>query len=172
MKARKPARPEYAPGDLRRADAFQIFYLFFFISAILSPLVCGTLGQRVAWHWGFGAAGIGMLFGLGVYLSGRRWLPKASAGKAVEPSKLSRRDVKTVLVLVSLLPTMALSALGNQQIFNAYIVWGEAHYNLTFFGRALPVTWLLFGGLVDLRRRPRRCRGLLAALEAPLERAR
>ena len=121
---------------------------------IVSPLVCGTLGQRVAWHWGFGAAGIGMLLGLGMYLSGRRWLPKESARKTVEASRLSRRDVKTILVLVSLLPALALSSLGNQQVFNAYIVWGEAHYNLTAFGRAIPVTWLVsmdaFVGIASL----------------------
>ena len=65
----------YGPGDLRRADAFQIYFLGINVAVIVSPLVCGTLGQKVAWHWGFGAAGVGMLIGLAVYLSGRRWLP-------------------------------------------------------------------------------------------------
>ncbi|HEY1906524.1 MAG TPA: oligopeptide:H+ symporter, partial [Myxococcaceae bacterium] len=65
----------YGPGDLRRADAFQIYYLGINVAVIVSPLICGTLGQKVAWHWGFGAAGVGMLIGLAVYLSGRRWLP-------------------------------------------------------------------------------------------------
>ena len=66
----------YGPDDLRRADAFQIFLLAVNIAVIISPLVCGTLGQKVAWHWGFGAAGVGMVIGLLIYLSGRRWLPK------------------------------------------------------------------------------------------------
>ena len=65
----------YAPGDLRRADAFQVYYIGINVAVIIAPLICGTLGQKVAWHWGFGAAGVGMLLGLGVYLSGRRWLP-------------------------------------------------------------------------------------------------
>jgi len=56
----------YGPGDLRRADAFQIYLLGINIAVIIAPLVCGTLGQKVAWHWGFGAAGVGMLVGLTV----------------------------------------------------------------------------------------------------------
>lgn len=139
----------YAPSDLRRADAFQIYLLGINIAVIISPLVCGTLGEKVAWHWGFGAAGVGMLLGLVVYLSGRKWLPAdvkrgaaARAEKASQP-KLGLREWGTIAVLVALLPVMALSALGNQQIFNAYLVWGDANYGLSFFGQTLPVTWLI-----------------------------
>lgn len=136
----------YGPGDLRRADAFQIYYLGINVAVIVAPLVCGTLGQKVAWHWGFGAAGVGMLLGLAVYLSGRRWL-KASAPRmsTSEPRRhrLSRGDWSRVLLLIALLPVMALSELGNQQIFNSYLVWGDAHFARTFFGFEAPVTWLL-----------------------------
>jgi len=136
----------YAPGDLRRADAFQIYLLGVNIAVIISPLVCGTLGQKVAWHWGFGAAGVGMLIGLAVYLSGRRWLPadalKPRRTDAPRP-RLVRGEIKTILVLVALLPVMAMAALGNQEIFNAYLVWGDAHYNLVFAGQTMPVTWLI-----------------------------
>src|SRR6185369_1110626 len=65
----------YAPGDQRRASAFQIFMLAVQLAVILAPIVCGTLGEKVAWHWGFGAAGVGMVIGLFVYLAGRRYLP-------------------------------------------------------------------------------------------------
>jgi POT family proton-dependent oligopeptide transporter len=136
----------YGPEDLRRADAFQIFLLGVNVAVIIAPLVCGTLGQKVAWHWGFGAAGVGMLIGLTVYLSGRRWLPteRHIRGSVRVPApKLSLADIKTVVVLVAILPAMAVAALGNQEIFNAYLVWGDAHYNLVFFGRSMPVTWLI-----------------------------
>ena len=138
----------YGPGDLRRADAFQIYLLGIQIAVIISPLVCGTLGQKVAWHWGFGAAGVGMLLGLAVYLSGRRWLPpetsrvRTVSAKAVRV-KLTRADWITIVLLTSLLPFLALSAVGNQEIFNAYLVWGDANYALRFFGQTLPVTWLI-----------------------------
>ena len=137
----------YGPDDLRRADAFQIYLLGIQIAVIISPLVCGTLGQTVAWHWGFGAAGVGMLIGLTVYLSGRKYLPvEAPRGKTASRAdrpNLTGRDWVTILLLVLLLPVMALCSLGNQEIFNAYLVWGDANYNLTFFGQTMPVTWLL-----------------------------
>jgi POT family proton-dependent oligopeptide transporter len=141
----------YAPGDLRRADAFQIFLLAVNIAVIISPLVCGTLGQKVAWHWGFGAAGVGMLIGLGVYLYGRRWLPaeaapRGRAGRAVEAPvhpPLMPGDGKKIAVLVLLLPLLVLAALGNQQIFNSYLVWGDANYDLVLMGWTMPVTWLI-----------------------------
>jgi POT family proton-dependent oligopeptide transporter len=64
----------YGPNDLRRAMAFQIFYIFINVSVIAAPLISGTLGQKVGWHYGFGCAGVVMVFGLILYLSGRRYL--------------------------------------------------------------------------------------------------
>src|SRR2546427_2944232 len=65
----------YATGDNRRADAFQIYYIFINAGVIAAPLIAGTLGEVYGWHYGFGAAGVGMLIGLTIYLTGRRWLP-------------------------------------------------------------------------------------------------
>src|SRR5579871_6893347 len=65
----------YAPGDPRRDRAYSIFYVGINVGAFLAPLVCGTLGERAGWHYGFGAAGIGMLIGLAIYLIGTRHLP-------------------------------------------------------------------------------------------------
>ena len=65
----------YGPGDNRTADAFQIYYLGISFGAFFAPLVCSSLADNVAWHWGFGAAGVGMLIGLIVYRMGRRHLP-------------------------------------------------------------------------------------------------
>jgi proton-dependent oligopeptide transporter, POT family len=55
----------YGPEDLRRADAFQIFYLGINAGVIISPLIVGTLGEKVGWHYGFAAAGFGMRSGRG-----------------------------------------------------------------------------------------------------------
>lgn len=59
----------YQPGDTRRDGAFTIFYMGINLGAFFSPLVCGTLGERVGWHWGFGSAGVGMGLGLLVFLA-------------------------------------------------------------------------------------------------------
>jgi POT family proton-dependent oligopeptide transporter len=138
----------YAPGDLRRADAFQIYTLAIQIAVIVSPIVCGFLGQKIAWHFGFGAAGIGMLIGLAVYLSGLRWLPAEPApvhkGGIVEPRpKLAPGEGKRIGMLVLLIPVLALASVGNQQIFAAYELWGDAHYQLTFFSWTIPSSFLI-----------------------------
>src|SRR4249919_3520487 len=76
----------YTQNDLRRAMAFQIFYIFINVSVIAAPLVSGTLGQKVGWHYGFGCAGIVMVFGLFIYLAGRKSLP-ADLEVAAKPQK-------------------------------------------------------------------------------------
>lgn len=65
----------YKQGDPRRDGAFTIFYMGVNLGAFFSPLVCGTLGQKYGWHYGFGAAGIGMLVGIAIYHSFRHLLP-------------------------------------------------------------------------------------------------
>jgi proton-dependent oligopeptide transporter, POT family len=68
----------YRPGDARRDSAFTIFYMGINVGAAAGPWICGGLAQsdRFGWHWGFAAAGVGMLLGLAVYLWGReRYLP-------------------------------------------------------------------------------------------------
>ena len=69
----------YAPGDPRRDRAFSIFYVGINLGAFLAPLVCGTLGEELGWHYGFTAAGVGMTLGLAIYLLRRA---SAAAGRA------------------------------------------------------------------------------------------
>jgi POT family proton-dependent oligopeptide transporter len=137
----------YGPEDLRRGTAFQTFFLGIQIAVIVAPIVTGFLGEKVAWHYGFGAAGVGMTIALIVYLSGRKYLPPEQLrGAAVDTApkeKLTRRDWATMAVLIALLPVLAASAIGNQEIFNAYLLWGEQNYDLVFFGESMPVSWLV-----------------------------
>ncbi len=137
----------YATGDNRRADAFQIYYLFINGGVIAAPLIAGTLGEKIGWHWGFGAAGVGMLIGLTIYLLGRKWLPPDSpvVRKSERAAKipLSHREKMGIIALLALLPVLTIAVIGNQQIFNAYLVWAERNANLVFFGRKMPTTWLI-----------------------------
>jgi len=136
----------YAPGDKRRASAFQIFMLAVQIAVILAPIVCGTLGEKVAWHWGFGAAGVGMLIGLVVYLSGRRWLPpeppRERGGVTVARPPMSGADKARFGLLLALIPVLTLSIVGNQQYNNAFPLWSQKYMDLVLFGWQVPVTWL------------------------------
>lgn len=67
----------YPEGGARRDAGFSIFYMGINVGAFLGPLICGYLGERVNWHWGFAAAGIGMVFGLIQYVLGAKHLGKA-----------------------------------------------------------------------------------------------
>ena len=135
----------YGPNDLRRAMAFQIFYIFINVSVIIAPLVSGTLGQKVGWHYGFGCAGIVMVLGLIIYLSGRRWLapeqPRRASSNAVPRAKMTRDDWMCVTYLVILIPVLAIAMLTNQQIFNAYLVWGDQRFDLRLLNNTS--SWLI-----------------------------
>jgi POT family proton-dependent oligopeptide transporter len=135
----------YGPNDLRRAMAFQIFYIFINVSVIAAPLISGTLGQKVGWHYGFGCAGVVMVFGLILYLSGRRYLaPEELKSPGEEPAQrepLTRDDWMSVLYLIILIPVLAILLLTNQQIFNAYLVWGDQQFDLTLLNNTS--TWLI-----------------------------
>jgi POT family proton-dependent oligopeptide transporter len=134
----------YAQNDLRRAMAFQIFYIFINVSVIIGPLISGTLGQKIGWHWGFGCAGVVMVLGVLIYLAGRRWLPpdaRPARADRTARDKLSRDDWMCVLYLVILIPVMAIALLTNQEIFNAYLVWGDQQFDLTLLNNTS--TWLI-----------------------------
>jgi proton-dependent oligopeptide transporter, POT family len=136
----------YAPNDLRRADAFQIYFLCINGAVIVAPLIAGTLGEVYGWHYGFGAAGVGMLISLAIYLSGRQWLPadyRTARNSAAARPPLTRAERGAVLLLILLLPVMAIGAVGNQEIFNAYLLWVPNNVDLVFFGRTMPTTWLI-----------------------------
>src|SRR6476661_7708716 len=145
----------YKPDDLRRADAFQIFYLGINAGVIISPLIVGSLGEKVGWHYGFAAAGVGMLLAIAIYLWGQKYLrasdndPRLAAGlgrngrEAAPRAKLTKRDWASVIALILLIPVMAISIVPNNQIFNAYLVWGDQQFDLVFMGNKLPTTWLV-----------------------------
>src|SRR3546814_10477465 len=90
----------YAADDPRRGRAYNVYYVGLNVGGLLAPLVCGTLGELYGWHYGFGAAGVGMFLGLVFYLAGRRYLPPepqrlAPPVAAVQGARASHRDRKS-----------------------------------------------------------------------------
>lgn len=137
----------YPPGDTRTADAFQMYYIGINAGVIISPLICGTLGEKVGWHWGFGAAGVGMVIGLCIYLSGRKYLPPdpkldTVAQPAQPKPAMSRRDWQVMILLLLLIPVLAVGSIGNQELYNAYLIWADRSYDFFLFGLRLPTTFL------------------------------
>ena len=77
----------YPPDDRRRDGAFTIFYMGINVGAFIGPLICSFLGEKIGWHWGFGAAAVGMILGLIAYLTARpRFLPGIGAAPAGKPN--------------------------------------------------------------------------------------
>ena len=74
----------YPEGGARRDAGFSIFYMGINVGALAGPLVCGTLGERVNWHLGFSAAGVGMLLGVAQYVWGWRYLGDAGLLRQAE----------------------------------------------------------------------------------------
>ncbi len=84
----------YRTGDRRRDSGFTIFYMGINVGALLGALGCGYLGEKVGWHWGFGAAAVGMIAGMIVYSIGR---PKLLKGIGLPPAKTERPPASKTL---------------------------------------------------------------------------
>src|SRR5271154_5379313 len=71
----------YKPGDSRIDRAYSIFYVGINVGAPFSPLVSGTLGDMYGYHWGYAAAGVGMIIGVVIYVLALRTLPPDRIGR-------------------------------------------------------------------------------------------
>ena len=138
----------YAPGDPRRDRAFSIFYVGINLGAFLAPLVCGTLGEELGWHYGFGAAGVGMTLGLAIYLYATRTLPPDVRSRLLSESKaqpFGRDEWRAMGALMLLaLPVMFFWATYEQQ-GNTIALWADGYtdrtINLLVWTGQIPVTW-------------------------------
>ncbi len=88
----------YPPHDARRDGGFTIFYMGINVGAFLAPFVCGTLGEKFGWHYGFAAAGVGMAFGLAVFAVGQARLGPSGLppGRTPEQTRLVRGDWRII----------------------------------------------------------------------------
>jgi POT family proton-dependent oligopeptide transporter len=135
----------YPPGDPRRDSAFSIFYVGINLGAFLAPLVCGTLGEELGWHYGFGAAGIGMTIGLSIYLYATRMLPPdvrsqvAASGRGGAP--FGRDEWRAIGALLLLVLPVALFWGTYEQQGNTIALWADNFTNRTIAGLEIPATW-------------------------------
>jgi proton-dependent oligopeptide transporter, POT family len=138
----------YAPGDPRRDGAFTIFYMGINLGAFICNLVCGTLAVLYGWHYGFAAAGVGMLLGLCVYLAGQKHLAPdqlarsgGAAGHApAEP--LDAGEKKRVFALIALCALNIVFWAVYEQQGNTMQTWADERTVWpTLFGFQIPSTW-------------------------------
>jgi POT family proton-dependent oligopeptide transporter len=146
----------YAKGDPRRDRAFNIFYVGINTGAFLSPFVCGTLGQKYGWHWGFGAAGVGMIVGLVLYLCGQRFLAsdevmrgrdsEKSEKSAAPKTPFTKKEWAKILALI-VLCVLNISFWGvYEQQGNSLQFWADGKTDLHVLGWlgsdwVMPSTW-------------------------------
>ncbi|MGM8361501.1 peptide MFS transporter [Flavobacterium sp. ARAG 55.4] len=74
----------YEVGDKRRDSGFTLFYMGINLGSFLATLICVWLGEKYGWSYGFGAAGVGMLFGLLTFISGKKLLKGKGESKVPE----------------------------------------------------------------------------------------
>ncbi|HUG39697.1 MAG TPA: peptide MFS transporter [Longimicrobiales bacterium] len=144
------ARTEHERDEwgARRDAAFSLFYMGINIGAVLGPFICGTLGEEVNWHWGFSAAGFGMILGLIQYRMGDRHLGNAGALRG-DPASQEVRDRTRRFYLTAggvagaaaLFIWLSVSGIlpVTLQGFATWLGYGILLLTITFFA------WLIFG---------------------------
>lgn len=139
----------YKPLDHRRDAGFSIFYMGINIGALVSPLACGWVGERISWRLGFGVAGIGMLAGLIQYVLGAKYLGDAglypSKPESLEQDRRQKR--RAALAAIAFLALFA--------VVGGLAASGQINITAELISNALGVTlvavtvamfaWLIFG---------------------------
>ena len=137
----------YKEGDDRRDSGFTIFYMGINIGAFLAPLACGYLGmsENWGWHYGFGAAGIGMLVGLIFFWRGIKDGVFNNNGNQPDEYKEKkmyglRTDYFFYLVAILLVPISAFLVR-----YNAFEVIGELHLHSSILIALLVIILAIIG---------------------------
>jgi POT family proton-dependent oligopeptide transporter len=143
----------YEPGDPRRDGAFTIFYIGINVGAFLASAVCGTLGEKFGWMYGFGSAGVGMGLGVLVFLAFARRLlgnvgtaPKRverKADVAVAPAQaLTRQEVDRVIVILVLALFVVFFWAAFEQAGGLMNLYTDAKVDRNVAGFEVPTTWM------------------------------
>ncbi len=139
----------YPRDDIRKDPAYTLFYMGINVGAALGPIICGILGETVGWSWGFGAAAIGMILGIIVFVWGKPLL--LGKGEAPRPDYLAQK-VAGPLSREGLIYLLALLAV-------AVVWWLVQNHDavgiLLIVSSAIVVTYLLWESFRTLGRNDR-----------------
>jgi len=132
----------YKPDDPRRGWAYNVYYVGINVGGFLAPLVCGFLGETYGWHWGFGAAGIGMLLGLVVYVAGGKYLPEQGRVQRAATKATPIRDGKaTVMLLLGVGLAVTIFRGAYEQVGNTVALFADAGIDRATAMMTIPMTW-------------------------------
>jgi POT family proton-dependent oligopeptide transporter len=119
------------------------------LGAFIAPLVTGWLGQKVNWHFGFAAAGVGMVLGLIQYTAGRKYLvPRSEAQTKDEPKPvvavpepITRTDWARIAAIAILTLFALLFWAGFEQAGSSLNLFADRGTRLTILGYNYPSSW-------------------------------
>jgi proton-dependent oligopeptide transporter, POT family len=142
----------YEQGDRRRDAGFSIFYMGINSGAFMGPIIAGYLAQRVDWHAGFAAAGVGMVMGLVQYWFGRERLapglariaaekPATSADRAAASATLTSEDWKRVGAIVIFFIFATLFWGAYEQAGSTLNLFADRYTRLSIAGFSFPSSW-------------------------------
>ncbi|WP_101925549.1 MULTISPECIES: peptide MFS transporter [Luteimonas] len=134
----------YAADDPRRGRAYNVYYVGLNIGGFMAPLVCGTLGEVYGWHYGFGAAGIGMFIGLLIYVFGRRYLPPEPArgvARVVDAQAVRGNHRKVWLLLLGVGIAATIFRGAYEQVGNTLPLLIDTGVDRVVAGFTIPMTW-------------------------------
>jgi len=131
----------YTRDDARRDGGFSIFYMGINVGAMIAPLVCGYLGENINWHYGFGAAGVGMTLGLIQYVWGGKYLGSAGLKPAGTAKDLVifKRTAAGIAIAVMIVGALAFGGILNFSAERVSDVFGVMLFGIV----ALVFIWLL-----------------------------
>ncbi|WP_156256476.1 POT-type proton-dependent oligopeptide transporter [Sandarakinorhabdus oryzae] len=130
----------YSADDPGRDDGFRLLDIAINIGGLLAPLLIGTVGERLGWHWGFALAGLVMLVAAAAGQRAFGLLP-AERPIAPPPPQLWQGLARPLLLAIP----AALAVTANFQLLNAYLPWASRHADLKLGATQMPVTWLIAG---------------------------
>ena len=135
----------YRADDPRLARAYNVYYVGINLGGFLAPLVCGTLGELYGWHWGFGAAGVGMLAGLLIYTLGGSCLPVEERASRTAPAPGAPRDDRgnraTWLLLLGVGIAVTVFRGAYEQVGNTVALWADGGIERRTALMTIPMTW-------------------------------
>ena len=134
----------YRRDDPRIGSAYNVYYVGINLGAVLAAFVCGALGELYGWHWGFGAAGIGMCLGLVVYVFGGRYLPAevAAAAPREDDSRADHSWRTRVMLLLGVVAIVVVFRGAYEQIGNTVALWADSGVDRRIgANRMIPATW-------------------------------
>lgn len=125
-----------------RARGFSIFSMGINVGAVVGPIACGFLGIRYGWHWGFGLAGILMLFGLATYIAGYRLLTETTVRHPeARKEPLTSAQFRVIAGLFAVMALTIFQSVAFYQNSNIGQIWIKARVDLTVFGFVIPPPW-------------------------------